>query len=147
MTTLIYTLRLLQKSDVRFSLPPVVCRRDLSYLCYLCLFACSDVQHILCCFSASCVSSRLFCQLLLIVHSWLLLQYSLTFFFADDTVDTSLPIHVENYEWFVNFSFDLYTLHRGHYMAVFISHPTSTRNIHINLHGAEGRGVSVWYEV
>ena len=28
--------------------PPVVCRRNMSYLCYLCLFAYSGVQHILC---------------------------------------------------------------------------------------------------
>jgi hypothetical protein len=31
------------------SLPPVVCRGLLSYLRYLCLFACDGVQHILCC--------------------------------------------------------------------------------------------------
>jgi hypothetical protein len=42
------------------SLPPVVCRRVMSYLLYLFLFAYSGVQYILCCivlfsFSSSCV--------------------------------------------------------------------------------------------
>jgi hypothetical protein len=43
------------------SLPPVVCRRVMSFLRYLCLFAHSAAQHILCCvvflfcFASSCV--------------------------------------------------------------------------------------------
>jgi hypothetical protein len=36
------------KSMFGSSLPPVVCRWRMSCLCYLCLFAYSGVQHILC---------------------------------------------------------------------------------------------------
>jgi hypothetical protein len=53
----------------------------MSYLHYLCLFANSDVQHILCC---ACVLFFVFvctlcCQFLCIVHFWLPFRYSLTF--------------------------------------------------------------------
>jgi hypothetical protein len=63
------------------SLPPVVCRRRLFYLLYLCLFAHSGVQHILCCvfvlfFFTLCALS---CQCLWIVHYWLPLRCSLKF--------------------------------------------------------------------
>ena len=42
-------LRLLHKSMFSLSLPPVICRRLMSHLRYLCLLAHSGVQHILCC--------------------------------------------------------------------------------------------------
>jgi len=63
------------------SLPPVVCRRAVSYLRYLCLFAHNGVQHILCCvfvffFLVLCIPC---CQFLWIVHLWLPFRYSLTF--------------------------------------------------------------------
>ena len=67
------------------SLPPVVCRRA-HVLFTLCLFACSGVQHILCCvfvlfFFVLCA---LCCQFLWIVHIFLLFRYSLTFIFGLD---------------------------------------------------------------
>ena len=46
-------------NDVRLFLPPVVCRRHMSYLRYLCLFVYSGVQHILCC--VLCLVCLLFC--------------------------------------------------------------------------------------
>ena len=42
-------LRFPHKNHVRFVLSPVVLRRGISYLRYLCLYAFSGVQHILCC--------------------------------------------------------------------------------------------------
>ena len=51
----------------------------MSYLRYLCLFACSDVQHILCCVSVLFVFVLCF-QFLWIVHFLFPLRYSLTLF-------------------------------------------------------------------
>jgi hypothetical protein len=48
----------------------------MSYLRYLCLFVYSGVLHILCCGFVLCT---LCCQVLWIVHFWLVLRYSLTF--------------------------------------------------------------------
>ena len=52
----------------------------MSYLRYLCLFANSGVQHILCCVFGLFVFV-LCCQFLWIVHFRLQLRYSLMFFF------------------------------------------------------------------
>ena len=57
----------------------------MSYLRYLCLFSYSGIQHILCCLLCSCsfcVLCAQCCQFLWIVHSWLLLRFSLTFIYA-----------------------------------------------------------------
>ena len=53
----------------------------MSCLRYLCLFANSGVQHILCCVFVLFVSvlCTLYCQFLWIVHLWLPLRYSLAF--------------------------------------------------------------------
>ena len=50
----------------------------LSYLCYMCLFAHSGVQHILCCVFVS-FFFVLYCQCFWVVHFLLSLQNSLTF--------------------------------------------------------------------
>jgi hypothetical protein len=51
----------------------------MSYLIYLCLFACSDVQHIALCFlfclSSSCVLNAQYCQFLWFVHFWMRLWF------------------------------------------------------------------------
>ena len=54
------------------------------YLRYLCLFAHSGVQQILCCVRAlfSFVLCTRFCQFRRIVHFWLTLRYSLTFIYV-----------------------------------------------------------------
>ena len=53
----------------------------MTYLRYLCLFAYSSVQHILCCVFVVIVfvMCNLCCQFLWIIHFLLLLRYSLTF--------------------------------------------------------------------
>jgi hypothetical protein len=53
----------------------------MSYLCYLCLYAHSGVQHVLGCVFVflDFVLCTLSCQFLCIVHFWLPLRYSLTF--------------------------------------------------------------------
>ena len=70
------------------SLPPVVCRRFMSYLRYLCLFSHSDVQHILwCIFCFVCLCVVLCaqcCKFLWIVHLWSHLRYSLKFINTHD---------------------------------------------------------------
>ena len=68
-------------------------RGVMSYLRYLCLFAYSDVQHILCCVFAlfSFVSCTLCCEFLWLVHFWLPLRYSLTFIRQQD--NSTLLIH------------------------------------------------------
>jgi hypothetical protein len=63
-----YEFRKKKKTMFISSLPPVLCRRALSYLHYLCLFAYSGFQHILSCvFHPLCT---LFYQFLWIVHFW-----------------------------------------------------------------------------
>ena len=64
------------------SLPPVVfLGGPMSYIRYLCLFACGGVKHIFRCVFALCffVLCTLCCQFIWIFHFWTPLQYSLTF--------------------------------------------------------------------
>ena len=67
------------------SLPPVICRRRMSYLHYLCLVESNTYCVVyLFCFSLSCVPCvlcTLCCWFLWIVQFWLPLRYSLTFIF------------------------------------------------------------------
>ena len=61
-----------------------ICQSQLmSFLRYLCLFAYSSVQHILCCVFALffVVLCTLCCQFLWIVHFWLPFRYFLTFIY------------------------------------------------------------------
>ena len=69
------------KTTIDSSLPPAVCRGLVSYIRYLCLFACGDGQHILCCGFVLffCVLWTLYCKFIWIVHFWLFIRYSLTF--------------------------------------------------------------------
>ena len=67
------------------------------YLRWLCLFAHSGDQHILCCvfvlfFFVLCT---LCCQFLWIAHVWLPLRYSLTFIFALCLVYPVLPVSLD----------------------------------------------------
>ena len=66
----------------------------MSYLCDLCLFAYSDVQHILCCVFALfvLVLCTLCCQFLCIVHSWLPFRYSLMFIYKSIVTKWNLNI-------------------------------------------------------
>jgi len=61
----------------------------MSYLRYLCLFAYSDVQHIMCCDCVFDFFLRLVYPMLpvWIVHFWLPLRYSLTFISKQDVVN------------------------------------------------------------
>ena len=61
------------KGMIDLSLAPVDC----VCLCWLYLFTCGVVQHILCC-----VFRRLCCQFLWIVHFWLPFHYSLPFIYG-----------------------------------------------------------------
>jgi len=78
-------LRFPHENDVRFALPPVVCRREdvLFTLFYVCLRI--VVSHTYCvvfflsffvCLSSSCVLCTQSCQFLFIIHSWLPLRFS-----------------------------------------------------------------------
>jgi len=60
----------------------LLARGLMSYLQYLCLFAYSGVQRILCCVFAllAFVLDTLYYQFLWIIHFWLPIRYSLTFF-------------------------------------------------------------------
>ena len=85
------------------SLPPVVSRRAyvLLWVCFVCMFAHSVVQHILCCLfclSSSCV----FCL------SWLPLRFSLTFIFINTLYANycHVNLHLDwSHIWITTFSF------------------------------------------
>jgi hypothetical protein len=76
------------------SLPPIDLRGFISYLRYLCLCACSDVQHILCCVFVLFVFvlCALCCKFLCIVHFWFPNRYSLKLMYTT-TISTHINLH------------------------------------------------------
>ena len=81
-----YDLR--KKTMFGLSLPPLFVGGLMSYLRYLCLFAYSGVQQILCCVFVFVffVLCDLCCQFLWIVQFWLPLRYSLPFIYTETLV-------------------------------------------------------------
>jgi len=105
------------------SLHPVVCRGLMSYLRYLCLFADSSVQHMLCCvfilfFFVLCT---LCCQFLWIFHFWLPLRYSLKFIF----ICACLNLHVT----MIHAIFDIF------FVVVYVNLLTPHRSLLSFVHG------------
>jgi len=102
----------------------------LSYLRYLCLFAYSGVQHILCCVFALFVFALciLYCQYLWIVHSWLPLRVSLTSIY---TLHCSNILNASNDIWPLHFSRSINLW--GHFLGFreqfVIVHITATRKL------------------
>ena len=71
------------RTNTMFHLPLVVCRMAHVLLTYLCLFAYSGIQHILCCVFVLFVYvwCILYCLFLWNVPFWVPLRYSLTFIY------------------------------------------------------------------